>query len=231
MRNLLAGLGMFTATVALAFTTASCGTTDAPYEVADFSAEMAQTYCDWIYGDGVDVKACCDSAEQGTQPGAGNAAACLTEMTQTYNTMLKNIDPDAWSGGNASNCVRLVAELGKTCDRNFARNAAVLIRGTKCNLVRATAIAGDICSDDWECKTRFCKRSTAGGSGVCANPLPDGAACVEGDVCDGDAVCAVDKCKALQPDGAVCVDGTECFSGACGAGKCINSSTYTCDGA
>lgn len=226
MKKLVAGLGLFTATALIALTP-GCGTDEAPYEVGDFAAEMATVYCNWAYGaapvgNNQGQSACCDSAEQGTQPGTGDPNACISEMTLTYTQLYKNVDPKAWNGGVAKACVSSIRAAGITCERNFGRQIGDLLRA--CNIVTPTKIAGDLCDDNWQCKTAFCK------SGVCANPLPDGQSCLETDICVAGTVCAAGVCKGLQPDGATCVDGTECFSGSCGAGKCVNLPNYTCDG-
>lgn len=223
MRNLACALGLVAAT-AFASAVVGCGTDDPPYEISDFSRDAAATYCAWVYGDtALEQTACCDTAEQGQQPGAGSQASCVTEVLTDFQNMFQRVQPEAWNGGAAKSCVAQIAALAKTCGRNFEINAMDLVRNN-CNLVTPTKQPGDTCTDNWDCSTAFCK------SGVCANPIPNGDPCVDGDLCADKAVCTGGACKALQPDGAACTSGTECISGACGGGQCVNSSTYTCDG-
>lgn len=224
MKNLAVALGLFGTTALVAAALPACGVVEAPYEINDFSSDMAQTYCAWIYGDAnAQQSACCDTAEQGTLPGQGNYAACVTDKSSEYETLLAHVVPESWNGGAAKQCVETVKALATTCTRSFALTAETKIR-TDCNLVTPTKNAGDACTDNWDCQTTFCR------SGTCANPIPNGDACKAGELCAGAAQCINDVCRALQPNDAACTHSYECMSGSCDGTQCVSSSVFMCDG-
>jgi hypothetical protein len=191
-----------------------CGKEDPGYSKNDFAAEVATASCRWVY-------ACCDSSEQKdylkvTQ----DESACVKQITTQYLDLYSSADPKIWNSQEAKACTGQIQESSKTCPKAYDPAVAV----DKCPLVNPTKNPGDSCATTWECTTKFCRL------GTCANPITEGNSCQGNEPCAGDLRCINGVCKALQPDNAVCTQGRECYSGACGGGKCIVSSTYTCDG-
>lgn len=209
---------------ALSSFTTACTTEDPVYQIEQFTTDMAQAYCLWIYGDSASQSpACCDSEEQKQQLGGGSYSQCLSDMQQELSASLANIDPTLWRGNVAKACAATAVENALVCQRNYDLSFYKLITA-ECELVTPEKNPGDICASSWDCTTRFCK------SGVCANPLPEDSACVEGDLCQGDSRCIDSVCTAPQVDGAACTSGDECISGSCGGGVCVNTTKYSCDG-
>jgi hypothetical protein len=188
----------------------------------DFAMEMAQATCNWLFH-------CCDGSER-EDLGKGNwsqywqdvstEAVCASKLSTKYFDQFRDAQASAWSTGAARSCIDGILESATSCPRSFDPDSAL----TQCNLVTATKSPGDMCQNTWECTTKFCK------SGVCANPLKEGSTCSEKEPCTGGTRCLSGTCSALQPDNASCKQGLECISGACGGGKCVVSTTFTCDG-
>jgi hypothetical protein len=141
-------------------------------------------------------------------------------MRSTYLSYYRDVEAAQWNAKDAVGCIDQINQALADCPANFDATA----EADRCNLVASTKGPGDMCKNSWDCSTQFCK------SGVCANPLPEGTTCAEGDRCAAGLRCVNGECKGLQPDGASCTIGTECISGACGGGKCVVSANYTCDG-
>jgi hypothetical protein len=193
---------------------AGCIEDDPEYNTTDFAHRMAEASCSYIF-------TCCDSAETETLLGSGaSESGCITTMRSTYLSYYRDVDAAQWNAKDAVGCIDQINQALEGCPRNYD----VTAEADQCNLVTPTKNAGDLCENSWDCSTQFCK------SGVCANPLPEGATCTEEDRCETGVYCVNGTCKGLQPDGAVCTVGTECISGACGNGECVQSKTYTCDG-
>jgi hypothetical protein len=185
------------------------------YDKNELAQALAEAECDWIF-------ACCDSAEQDTKLGSGTSqSACVSSARSKYADLFRDADPEKWSGSAAAACLGTVRSAAESCPRAFDPVMEI----DKCEMVAPDKKPGDLCQTSWDCTTKFCR------SGTCANPLPDGSQCAPGDVCQTGLKCVNSTCVGLQPDGAACTVGDECYSGACGAGKCIASAKYTCDGA
>ncbi len=194
-------------------TFSGCTLEDPGFSKDEFAQEMARAACGWVF-------TCCDSAEQGEFSAASTETGCRSQMRSGYTALFSDADPQAWNMEDAYECVASLDELVDQCPHSL--DLSKYLEG--CNVVSASKNPGDFCESLWDCSTRFCK------NGVCANPLPAGAKCNVEEPCAGDLRCLVGECRALEVDGAACTTGQECISGACGGGKCVVSSTYTCDG-
>jgi hypothetical protein len=181
--------------------------------MGEFPSLMAEASCTWIF-------ACCDTVERQTVTTATTQQGCVQQLRQSYQSQFQGAVSERWNGSVARGVVDAVRGSAETCPRSF--DPADQIAASE--LVSFTKQAGDLCQNTWDCSTKFCK------SGVCANPLPSGSSCAAGEPCKQGLRCTNGTCSVLQPDGAQCAVGTECISGACGAGKCVVSATYTCDG-
>lgn len=190
-----------------------CSLEDPGYSKDEFAQEMARAACGWVFS-------CCDNAEQSQFSTSSTEAGCRSQMRSGYSSLFLDADPQAWNPEDAFACVVALDDQVLQCPHSF--DLSKYLEG--CNVVAPSKNPGDFCESLWDCSTRFCK------NGVCANPLPAGAKCSEEEPCQGDLRCLVGECQALEVDGAACTTGQECISGACGGGKCVVSSTYTCDG-
>ena len=193
---------------------AGCVPEDPQTSKLDFPASMAEAVCRWM-------ATCCDAAEQTGMPGGGiDASTCASQLTTQYRTLFNDAEASRWDANAARELVDSVLEAAGSCPRAYDPADDLGQR----ELVTPTKQPGDMCTSTWDCSTKFCK------SGVCANPLPAGSTCSSGEPCATGLRCIKGLCSELQPDGAVCTIGAECYSGACGGGKCVVLSTYTCDG-
>jgi len=191
-----------------------CIAEDPTLNKEQFSSSMAKAVCSWVFK-------CCDSAERKSYAGtATDEAGCAVQLTSTYLSLYQTADPAAWMSDAAVAAVQDMQQKALKCDRGFDPSANL----ASYTLVLAKRIPGDPCATTWECTSKFCR------TGTCANPLTAGATCTATEPCVAPLRCISSTCKALQPDGSSCIKGEECMSGACGAGQCVNSLTYTCDG-
>lgn len=191
----------------------ACTPEDPTVSKAAFPAAMAEAVCRW-------VTACCDQAEQQSQPGSGSEAACQSQVSSQYANLFQGADAELWNGTEAQSLVDQINRAAEECPKAFDPAYEVAKR----TLVEPTKQPGDKCTDTWDCSTKFCL------NGVCANPLAKDEACDQGEPCVAGLRCLSGVCSELQPDGAQCTTGAECISGACGGGQCVVSPTYTCDG-
>lgn len=191
-----------------------CEKNDPKYTKGEFATAMGEATCRWSFS-------CCDGIERQRVVGdVQDESECVTQVTARYTELYRDAGTEEWSGTGAVACADEIEAAADTCPRGFDPDAA----HGECTLVAATLEPGDLCSNTWDCSTKFCK------GGVCANPLPDGSPCEEAEPCASGLRCISGTCQSLQPDGAECQAGDQCISGACGAGQCVTSANYTCDG-
>ena len=111
--------------------------------------------------------------------------------------------------------------------------------GHVCAPVTALPI-GATCSDVWACDAFYPSCATcdaAGGwcspAGVCAGPLPAGAACSWPEPCAAGLTCVNGICAAPLPDGATCATSTDCDANAnecypAWGGESVGEHVYKC---
>ena len=203
--------------ILLSFLFISCGDEDGnsnSMSASQFSEELSKLICAQIF-------LCCDSSERSTF--YKTEADCVVDMKKAWDT-LAVIDDSSWNGQNAYKVVDETRGLVDSCKRE---NTFKFIL-QKYPLTNPTKNAGDKCTTDWECTTKYCLNS------VCANVAGAGESCQitkSTDGCADNMVCMSDKkCRPLQTDGAQCAQSYECDSYACSGNKCIRTNTYECDG-
>jgi hypothetical protein len=194
----------------------SCTSEPPGIDKLSFPSALAKATCGWIYK-------CCDTAEQKAYLGTSEAD-CTAQYATNYGQLFSTADDKTWNPHEAQAIVDEVNTAKQTCPKTVDVNSIIAAH----QIVAASKRPGDICTNTWECTTRFCRQ------GTCANPLPENSPCQATEPCQSPLRCVTSGtasvCKALKPNDSACTSSSECYSGACDGTKCITSPTYSCDG-
>ena len=195
---------------AILFCGMACGS-DEGLSQAEYPEKMAKVGCAHEF-------ACCSPAERSTSQ-YKSEAECITYVKKIAG-LIAIVPDENWSKTGAAEMLARLEGINDGCKRSVPDSE--LQRG----VFKSTKNPGDQCKHSWECPSLICR------SGVCANLPKNGESCDSTGGCEGGLYCPfpASKCAPLLADGAKCFEDGDCKSNSCGAGECVTTQTYKCDG-
>lgn len=119
----------------------------------------------------------------------GSKSACEQREQALCQKALSLPDTHATSG-QVFDCSKTLITCGQRCSTSLSPGQL---------------LSGEPCSHSWQCSSRLCAVTLAGGCGVCSGDRPVGAFCKIDSECAEGLGCFKDSCTARAPEGASCL--------------------------